>query len=241
VTSVALRPLAGGKVGYVTRIVCLANSFKIGGNCIAGKEMVGSGFGDWVRPVSDREGGAVQDSECRYSNRLLPKLLDIIEIHLLRYEPHRHQTENYLIDPDRKWKKIANLPIHSLPQLVDTPSRLWINSDSTSAGAYNCISADEAAFQDYSLALIRPKDLRLEIGTRPRSDERSFMCSFAYKSDVYKLRLTDPVFISAYEPKDAGVYDLGDRYICVSLTEPWRRDGNRCHKLVAAIMPGRQM
>ena len=40
----------------VKRIVCLANSRKLGGRCIAGKELLADGVsGSWIRPVSHRE------------------------------------------------------------------------------------------------------------------------------------------------------------------------------------------
>jgi len=39
----------------VKRIVCLANSRKLQGRCIAGREIVQGKPGAWIRPVSARE------------------------------------------------------------------------------------------------------------------------------------------------------------------------------------------
>jgi hypothetical protein len=36
------------------RIVCLANSRKMNGRCIAGRELNEGKAGAWIRPVSDR-------------------------------------------------------------------------------------------------------------------------------------------------------------------------------------------
>ncbi|MGH7707024.1 MAG: dual OB domain-containing protein, partial [Vulcanimicrobiaceae bacterium] len=35
------------------RIVCLANSRKLQGRCVAGRELQKNGPGAWIRPVSD--------------------------------------------------------------------------------------------------------------------------------------------------------------------------------------------
>lgn len=39
------------------RVVCLANSRRTGGRCIAGKELINGQFARWVRPVSGWENG----------------------------------------------------------------------------------------------------------------------------------------------------------------------------------------
>jgi hypothetical protein len=42
------------KVPYKKTIVCLANSIKDNGRCIAGREVLANRYGGWIRPVSDR-------------------------------------------------------------------------------------------------------------------------------------------------------------------------------------------
>lgn len=38
----------------VKRILCLANSKKMSGRCLAGREVLDTGAGAWIRPVSAR-------------------------------------------------------------------------------------------------------------------------------------------------------------------------------------------
>ena len=125
----------------VKRIVCLANSYKPpNGRCFAGREVVGAGFGGWIRPVSPRPTAEVSFSEYRYENNSSPKLLDIIDIPWLNPDPRHHQTENHVIDAGR-WVRVGELPFNAIGQLVDCPAALWINSDHTKGGGcYDCIS-----------------------------------------------------------------------------------------------------
>jgi hypothetical protein len=84
-------------MGYVKRIVCLANSLKPpSGRCVAGIEVLGGNhYGGWIRPVSTRPTAEVSLDDYKYQNGHSPKLLDIIDIPLASAAPHNHQTENH--------------------------------------------------------------------------------------------------------------------------------------------------
>ena len=71
----------------VKRIVCLANSRKLSGRCIAGREFDGRRAGDWVRPVSDSEHEEVSQRERQYEDGSDPKVLDIIDVPLVEARP----------------------------------------------------------------------------------------------------------------------------------------------------------
>jgi hypothetical protein len=223
---------------YLKTIVCLANSFKNGGVCIAGKEKLAHGYGGWVRPVSARETEEVRPSECRYKNGADPKLLDIMHVPLLNAAPHKHQTENQVIDTEGGWAKVGVLPKSELEQIRDRPVSLWIDGSNTRSGGWNnCIGAEQAEEIHDSLVLIRPENLAVAVRSETREGAIAKKCwtAFRYNGTHYRLRLTDPIVTKAFQAKNEGDYPFEDVYICVSLTGPYKEDG-RCHKLVAAVL-----
>ena len=126
-------------MAYVKTIVCLANSYKSRGRCIAGREVLSRNrYGGWIRPVSARPKQEVALVECRYANNASPKVLEIITVPLLNAVPNNHQTENHLLDRKRRWAKIREVTWDDLEDLRQRPPSLWINRDSTATGHFDC-------------------------------------------------------------------------------------------------------
>lgn len=92
-------------MNYSKRIVCLADSKKPGGRCIAGKEVVQDAYGGWIRPVSVRPSAEINLEERQYENGREPQIPDVIEIPMLAPVPRVHQTENHMIDAESYWTK----------------------------------------------------------------------------------------------------------------------------------------
>lgn len=83
-----------------TRFICLANSFKEGGRCLAGIEVdannnpvVVNERTKWIRPICKTKHGEVP-------NRIAQpfKILDIIEIDVTENKPETYQSENVLFN-----------------------------------------------------------------------------------------------------------------------------------------------
>jgi hypothetical protein len=217
----------------VKRIVCLANSRKISGRCIAGKEV---GSGAWIRPVSDRPHGEVSEREREYEDGTDPTLLDVIDVPLKHPRPTDYQSENWELDPDYYWAKTGRASWTDLDELADDPSQLWINGSSTHHGQNDRVSLDEVRGLPNSLHLI-PLDAALLRVLAPGeafgNRRRRVNAQFTHNGVEYCLRVTDPEFERSYLAKPNGEYALGPCFVTISLGEPF---GGYCYKLVAAII-----
>src|ERR1700674_1986707 len=76
-------------------LICLANSNKMGGRCIAGLRTDGKG---WVRPVApDPDHGQLFLRNFKLDDETEPRALDIIRVDLARAAPAPGQPENWII------------------------------------------------------------------------------------------------------------------------------------------------
>lgn len=218
------------------RIVCLANSRKLSGRCIAGRVWDGKKAGEWVRPVSARPEEEVSEYEREYEDGSDPRVLDVIDVPLLKAKPKHCQQENWLLDPEVYWKKVGRLEWKQVVALAEDPARVWVNESSTWNGRNDQISLETAKKLKSSLVLIHVKALRLRV-FRPGADFGSnkvrVQGQFKHRGEDYWLWVTDPVE-RTYKAKGEGEYAIGECCLTISIGEPYK--GN-CYKLIAAIIP----
>jgi hypothetical protein len=223
-------------MAVVKRIVCLANSRKRSGRCVAGKELGPSGFAGWVRPVSDRPFAEVSDYERMYRDGSDPRVLDLIEVSLKNHQPNRHQVENWLLDPYTRWARVGRISWKDLPALVDTPATLWLNSSSSHNGRQDRIGSPEARKQTNSLYFLRLSRLKLHVfpaGATLGKPQRRVQAVFSYAGVEYGFWVTDPYIESKYLASRDGEYQLDECFVTVSLGESFE---GYCYKLVATII-----
>ncbi|MBW2149188.1 MAG: hypothetical protein JRI22_19460 [Deltaproteobacteria bacterium] len=224
-------------VNYTKTIVCLANSRRSSGRCIAGKEMLRSGYGGWIRPVSARQSAELSEEERRYEDGRDPRVLDIVVVPMIAHAPLLHHTENHIIDANYYWTKTKVLPWTKLGHLLDNPETLWPSGDSTYYGSNDRVKLEVASKLKVSLLLIKPEDLVLSVqaeGAEFGNPRRRVRAQFEYRGTSYNLVVTDPVAERAFLSKANGDYRIADTYLCVSLSEA-HSDGY-CYKLVAAVI-----
>ncbi|MCY3693192.1 MAG: hypothetical protein OXI54_14440 [Chloroflexota bacterium] len=220
----------------VKRIVCLANSRKRGGRCVAGKNLLLDGrAGGWVRPVSFRKDEEVSERERFYIDGGDPQVLDIIDVPLLRPHPKTYQRENWLLDPNHQWAKAGQATWDDLYTMIDQEGPLWINGHSTQAGRNDRVPLAETLSIENSLRLIRVDALTVTVSEplRPSADYPILRGSFGYHGEEYCFRITDPESEGGSVELQYGEYTVGERYLTVSLGEPFE---GHAYKLIATII-----
>lgn len=218
------------------RIVCLANSRKLSGRCIAGREWLGGAAGPWVRPVSRRPNQEVSESERQYEDGSDPRVLDIVDVPVLEPQPSDWQTENWLLDSERYWKKVGTCPWSDLSHLTDPAEPLWIDGHDTYSGRNDKVPAELIGRVQSSLRLMRLERLRLSVfapGEAFGNAKRRVQACFSHAESDYRLWVTDPEYERKYLSKLNGDYDVGPCYLTISLGELF---GNAYYKLVAAVI-----
>jgi|SRR5579864_738155 len=153
-------------MSYIKTIVCVANSRKFTGRCVAGREWDGRSAGAWCRPVSGRDRGELTAERWYARTWRDPRLLDLIEVALMNPYPSGSQTENHLIDPKVRWKfKGRVTPLCLLPAPDHPTGPLWVNGESTTGGLNDRVPVGVAEKQPCSLVLVQPDRVIIHVGT----------------------------------------------------------------------------
>ncbi len=223
---------------FTKHIVCLANSRKLNGRCVAGIEIVHGQRGGWVRPVSHREHQEVSENERQYEDGSDPDVLDIIDVPLQGHLPQHYQQENWRIDPQFYWVKRGSFAWSDLYGLVDPPGPLWIDGHSTFNGQNDLIPQQIAEAQiTSSLRLIFVERLELRVFAPSEAfgnNKRRVLAMFDHHGAHYRFWVTDPAIERLYLAREDGTHQLGKTFLTISLGEPFR---DAVNKLVAAVIP----
>ena len=218
------------------RIVCLANSRKLSGRCIAGKEILPSRrIGGWIRPVSARPSEEVSEYERQYEDGSDPQVLDVIDIPLVEASPKNYQQENWLLDAEYYWERVERIDSSQLDRLTDPDANLWVNSHSSYNGRNDRIPTSIANGLDNSLRLIKVSGMDIYVsqpGLAFNNPKRSVQGRFRYNGVEYWLRVTDPTYERRYLRLPNGNYDMEECFLTISLGEPYQ---GHAYKLIAAM------
>ncbi|WP_165711207.1 dual OB domain-containing protein [Stenotrophomonas maltophilia] len=220
----------------ISNFVCLANSKKFSGRCIAGKMQDAKGNWVWVRPVGGAGGKEITEDDRKYNDGSGAQVLDIINIVVKQVDIHPYQSENVIIDSGYYWTKVGGWPVANLQGLIDSPGALWELGDSSTSGLNDRVGDMNLKAARQTLFLIEPQALEFSVGVEGAvfgGNKRKVRAWFNYRGVDYGLAVTDPILEAKYLAGPDGQYQNSSvKYMTVSLGEPFN---GHAYKLVAAV------
>lgn len=220
-------------------MICLANSRKHGGHCVAGLRADGGG---WIRPVSSAPDGTLRPGDYCMAGGEHLHVLDHVRLFVRSPRPEPHQPENWLVG-NRPWELLRRPAARALLNLL--PARVAAGPDlfgdcrrSMDCAQLACRPACA------SLCLVRPIDLAWRVAAGVSGGKQARAC-FRLARVEYDLPLTDfevaprlfRLPLGSYNRSAAGILSTDDVLLTISLTEPF---AGRCYKLVAAVVAHRR-
>jgi hypothetical protein len=220
---------------HTATFVCLANSRKHNGRCLAGKAFFNGTYSKWIRPVTAHPSEELQSHEHCLQSGEDSSILDLLEVQLLRPKGKQHQQENWLMDVSVPLKKRGTLSLGDVFQIVDSPGSLWGVGFSSKSGLNNFVPASEIHQFNSSLYLIDVNNFKIQIIEEVYPYKRKTMVGvFSYKDADYKLKITDPEFEGKFIDRPLGDYEIERSLLTISLGENFRES---YYKLIAGIIP----
>jgi hypothetical protein len=223
-------------MSYDFEIVCLANSRKHSGRCIAGKITTGENKGMWIRPVGTSASREITERDRGYDDGTSAQHLDLIDITFTAPQPPSFQRENHIIDDNIYWDKNGEVTLGDLAGLIDTPTSLWENGHSSYSGLNDRVPENLLVNPRQTLFLIKPSNVSIKVsaeGAAFGDAKRSVRATFTYNHQSYSLKVTDPAIEQHYKGLGDGVHNPTDiSYFTVSLGETWE---GYAYKLIAAV------
>lgn len=212
-----------------TRFVCLANSFKEGGRCLAGIELdsnnnpiFANSHPKWVRPICNTLHGEVHTHLVSHL-----KTLDIIEIETTKHpDVINYQSENVFFNEN--WiDVIGRYDNNQLNSLCDDRDLIFGNRG-------KAVSEEKICNMRYSLMFIKINQFEVIEKSYNDSPNRSkTRLVFLFKDNKYDLPITDPVFLHRYQLNPDYLSDHNQLFVSLSLSVEWL---GWYYKLIAGIL-----
>lgn len=197
--------------------ICLANSYKRGGRCVAGVEIVldrnggwepvlnEDGRPRWIRPIAQTTYGEIPNSVAENI-----EMLSVVKLtHVVPCPEQAHAENVYYsqLKPCNNYK--VQQASSTMNQLVDTKhQRIFHNKR-------NAVSAELLAGVNYSLMLIHPD--KASAYRDEDSDNPKTRMKFTYHGTEYDFPITDPAFLDEFEREPERYDNIPDVYLALSL------------------------
>ncbi len=211
------------------KIVCLANSLKEGGKCLAGIELnenntpkIENNRPKWIRPICKTEHGQIPALLIAEIG-----LLDIMEIDITKKpEITNYQSENYYFS-ENSIKKIGRFDFELLSLCHENKSTIFGNRG-------KALPKDVVEKLTYSLILIKVKKYCVEekvYEDNPANPKTRLL--FTYNNVENNFPVTDPIFLYNYKHNPNLLNGCTELYLTISLTVEWK---GWYYKLVSGII-----
>jgi hypothetical protein len=212
----------------IVKFVCLANSFKEGGRCLAGVEIddnnnpvMQSGHPKWIRPVSHSPHGEVRTNLVSHFN-----ILDIIELDVTGFpEANNYQSENAFFRED-SLSVVGSYNINNLAKLSDTRSLIFANRG-------KAVPEERIGDLTYSLLLIKTNNFEIIEKQYDDTHRSQLRLVFTYNGNQYDFPVTDPVFLHRHQLNPDLLENQTELYLSLSLAVVYN---DWYYKLVAGII-----
>ena len=212
--------------------VCLANSYKRGGRCLAGVEITPEANGQWtierhqngsprwIRPIAKTEYGEIPNHIAENI-----RMLSIIKLTDVRSCPECAHSENV------SFYQMEVCPLAYPAKQAIMNLFVDVTHQSVFGNRSKAISSDMLSGLHYSLMLIHVENAQAYIDeNREKSKNRM---KFAYYGAEYDFPITDPTFLELFRKQPEQYAYIPDAYLTISLGlefEGWH------HKLVAGVI-----
>jgi hypothetical protein len=212
--------------------VCLANSLKRGGRCIAGVEVTiddaknwtvvrkADGSPKWIRPIDETtEFGEIRIGEAQFIPLLsVVRLKSIVPIPNQAHTEDVHYTMMQVVGKVKASDEVLQQFVDNIHQVVFYGTDRAIDIPTYAAG-------------DHSLMSVRADEA--EIVADVREDKTRYRMLMGYRGVTYDLSVTDPYYIELLNEKRVNIGKQPDVYVTLSLGLVYEE---RHHKLIAAVI-----
>ena len=205
----------------VMRLIIMTESSKFSGKCVAGIDVK---TGNWVRLVSNdkKTHGAIANNDLFYENGNRCKVLDIVDVPIIKACGDNIQPENILLDTSVYMKFVGKASLKEVLSKHPVENRKDILGNK-----YSYITAQRIDTVGYSLALVKVRNLRIcqveNLSGKPKTK-----VDFTYQIDRYEqVSVTDP---NLYTVPDGTVYN--NAILVVSIGTP---HNGKYYKFVSSI------
>ena len=215
-----------------THFICLANSYKRGGRCVAGVEIdidandrwtvkrKADGNPIWIRPISkDTEYGEIPEGEAYH----VP-LMSVVRLTDVAACPRESHTEDVNYGSMYAIGKVPSCHevFRELTDIVH--STLFYSTEFS-------ISIETYVQGDYSLMMVHPEGFSFRLD--PTKNRAKYYMIFRYNGVTYDFSITDPAFYQYINQYPEALDKLSDVYLALSLGLEYEQ---RHHKLIAAVL-----